>query len=94
MHDALKRTVFIFIVACAAMSYGHAQPKTLGTTFSFSGIGLTYEHYLNDESFINADIKSEMLSYFIDRNRHPGISASVSCNFILKRWPSFQYEVA
>ena len=86
MHDTLKRTIFIFIVACAAMSYGHAQPKSLGTTFSFSGVGLTYEHYLNEESYINADIKAEMLSYFIDRNDRPGISASASCNFIVKRW--------
>ena len=88
MHEALKRTIFIFIAACAAMSYCHAQPKALGTSYSISGISLTYEHYLNSECFLNTDLKAEMLTYFVNRNRTPGISASVSCNYIMKEWTS------
>ena len=88
MPEALKRFLTICFVVCAAMSYVHAQPKALGTSYSFNGPGITYEHYLNPECFINADIRAEMLAYFMDRTDSPGVSASLSCSFIINEWSS------
>ncbi len=88
MHEALKRYVLVCLIAYAAMTYAHAQPRALGTSYSFSGLGIVYEHDLNHECFINADIRAEMLSFFMNSNDYPGISASFSCNFIIKELAS------
>ena len=50
-----------------------------------------YEHYIDDDCFVNTDIHAELLAVFMNRNNYPGISASVSCNFILKSWTSHNY---
>ncbi len=75
-------TAFAAILCC------HAQPKAIGTSYSFSGLGITYEHHLGSDCFINADVRAEMAALFIDRKNDSGISASVSCNFIIKEWKS------
>lgn len=88
MHDALKRYILVCLAVCTAISYAHAQPKSLGTSFSLSGIGIAYEHHLDQECFINAGLQAEMLPVFIDRTNSPGVSVAVSCNFIIKEWTS------
>ena len=88
MHDALKRYLLVCMTVCAVMHYADAQPRSAGTSYSFSGIGIEYEHDLRKDCFINADIRAEMLALFMDRNHTPGISASFSCNFIIREWES------
>ncbi len=88
MTVALKRYIFVCIAAFAAMSYGYAQSKALGTSYSISGIGISYEHNLNKECFINADLRAETLAVFMNRDNNPGISASIICNFIIREWKS------
>ena len=88
MHFALKRYLLVFMTACAVMQYAAAQTRSLGASFSFSGIGIEYEHALNNSCFINADARAEMLAFFMNRSDVPGMSASFSCNFILKEWAS------
>lgn len=88
MPDRLKKLIFTCIAVCTAMISGYAQPKSTGLTFSLSGIGIIYEHTINEECFINADIKAEMGETFLMRQEYPGISASFSCNFIMKEWVS------
>ncbi len=88
MLEALKRFAVLSLTVCAAISYADAQPRSVGASFSFSALGATYEHTLNQDSFINADIKAEMGPYFMDSTRLPGVSASLSGNFIISRWAS------
>lgn len=88
MHDALKRCLIVFMTVFAVMNYADAQPRSLGTTYSFSGIGIEYEHDLKRDCFINTDIRTEMLAFFMNKNDIPGISASFSCNFIIREWSS------
>lgn len=88
MQDALKRFLLVCLTVFAVTQYSDAQPRSIGTSYSISGIGLEYEHDLNRDCFINADIRAEMLAFFMNRNDSPGISASFSCNFTLKEWNS------
>lgn len=88
MIAVLKRIAVLCLAVCASMSYADAQPRSAGASFSFSALGATYEHTLNQDCFINADIKAEMGSYFMDSTRLPGVSASLSGNFIISRWTS------
>lgn len=70
------------------MSFSYAQPKALGGIFSFSGIGLTYGHYLNQNCFIEADLRAETTELFLNRTDYPGVSVSLTSNFILKEYSS------
>lgn len=88
MPAALKRITVLCLAFCASISNADAQSRSVGVSFSFNALGLTYEHTLNQDCFINADIKSEMGAYFMDSTGYPGASASISGNFILKRWCS------
>jgi hypothetical protein len=88
MTEALKRYAILCLAVFAAMHLGHAQPKAAGTSWSFSGIGVTYEHLMNPGCFLNASIRAETGELFMNRSQSPGISASLSFNYILKSWKS------
>ena len=88
MSERMKRSVLLCIVAFATMSFSYAQPKAAGGIFSFCGIGLTYEHDLNQNCFIEADLRAETSELFLNRTDYPGVSASLTSNFILKEYSS------
>ena len=88
MSDLGKRYVLSCIAACASMVVAYAQPRAVGGIFSFSGIGIIYEHDMNDSCFIEVDIKAETGEYFMNRAETPGISVSFTSDFILKKWKS------
>jgi len=66
----------------------HAQPESLGATFSFSGISVCYEHEVNDDTFLDFAVKADTGEMYLSRERFPGISASFTWNMILKTWDS------
>lgn len=76
------------IAVFSVMVCSYAQPRTLGTAYSYNGASIVYEHVLSDECFIMTDLKAELGEVFTNRTDIPGISASVTANFILKSWPS------
>ena len=88
MPDSLKKLIFTCIAVCTAMISGHAQPKSIGPAFSLSGFGVMYEHRLNKDCFVDVDLRAELGETFMMRRDIPGISASFSCNFIIKEWIS------
>ena len=88
MPACLKRYLLLIIAIFSAMFYGYAQPKALGGTFSLSGLGIMYEHTLNDECFVDIDLRAEMGEVFMNKTDIPGVSASFSCNFIIRKWTS------
>jgi hypothetical protein len=70
-----KRFIVLCIVVFAAMSLAYAQPKASGASFSISGAGIMYEHYIDNDCFINADLRAKLLAVLMNRNNSPGISA-------------------
>ncbi len=80
--------VLIFLSSLSTFSY--AQPKALGATLSYSGAAISYEHLLqdNEKSFIELSLKAECGEFTSERASHPGVSASLTWNSILKQWKS------
>ena len=84
-----KRILLVAIVTMMSLFQSYSQPKSLGATFSFSSIGIAYEHMLaSPESFIEASLKAETAEMFAGRRLYPGISASVVWNNSFKQWDS------
>lgn len=88
MTKACHKILSLLSVAFLHMGVTHAQPKALGTDYSFSGISISYEHQRNEECFIHVALKTELSEVMMNRTDTPGISASFTCNFILDKWKS------
>ena len=66
-----------------AFSYAvFAQENTLGTSWSFSGIGLTYERNVSPEAFAHISLQAEMSEIFIGKTIYPGLSAAFTWNLV------------
>lgn len=77
------------VVLFLALLSSYAQPRSLGTSISYTGIAAEYEHRLpKDNSFLNVSLKAQMSEYNADRASYPGISASLTWTSILKQWQS------
>ena len=87
MHRYLK-LIFSAVVMYASLLSAYSQPKALGTSFSFSNIGIVYEHQTAPDTFLDVTLKAESTEMFAGRMDHPGFSASVSWNLIVKEWES------
>ena len=86
MTKFLHITAIIVILTLIGSTAIHAQSRSIGTTYSFSSIGLVYEHGVNNDCFIELALKGEMGEVFAGRSRIPGISASFTWNYVLKEW--------
>lgn len=60
----------------------HAQSRSVGATFSYAGTGLAYEHVINGETFIEAQVRLETLQYLSPVPGRAGISGSFTWNMI------------
>ena len=88
MPKPLNRYMIACIAVFSAIFQSVAQPKAIGTTYSLSGLGVMYEHNVGKGCFVDADLRVEMGEVFRNVTHTPGISASLSCNVILKEWKS------
>lgn len=77
-----RRITCIMMLFYTGMAY--AQDNSIGTTWSFSGIGITYQHDRSDEIMACFDLKAETSDVFLGRTRYPGVSASFTWNIIFK----------
>ena len=88
-HKRICRFMTVIFIVLMSLSTMHAQPKSLGAVFAFTGVSVSYEHDLDRyDSFFEVSLKSEMSEYFRIKEKNPGISASASWNFLLKNWTS------
>ncbi len=80
----LRLSIISVLILLAAACSGElcAQPKAISTIWSFSGIGVGYEHTMSDSSFIQAEIKSELTEVFINRKGRVGVTASFTWNLV------------
>lgn len=75
-------TICAIIAVAMASNEAAAQARNVGTSWSFSGIGITYEWDDSEDSFGHIDLKAEMADTFIGKASLPGASASFSWNLI------------
>lgn len=88
MYANIHKTLVTLIVSLLYIGISYAQPKAIGTTYSFSGICISYEHSVKGDSFIEAEIKAELSEVFVNRTDMPGVSTSFTWNYVLKNWTS------
>lgn len=88
MLNIITRVCTVIIMGCTSVSYAYAQPKSLGTSYSFSGMALSYEHYLTNDSFAEISLKGETGEMFMGRTEIPGVSASFTWNMKIYDWTS------
>lgn len=69
----------MIIAFCPSLN---AQDNSLGTTWSFAGIGIAYERNVSADAFAHVSIQTEMLETFIGRTEHPGLSAAFTWNLV------------
>ena len=62
----------------------NAQPKAVSSSWSFSGIGLGYEHMAGDDCFVQIDLKTDTVDLFNERHWTPGGTLSFTWNLIFK----------
>ena len=88
ISNIITRLCTVIIMGCTFSSHAYAQPKSMGTSYSFSGISLSYEHYLTADSFAEISLKGEMGEMFMGRTEIPGVSASFIWNMKIYDWTS------
>ena len=66
-QDSIVRHLTLLTVAiCMSLPVSYAQPKSIGATFSFKGIAVSYEHGLNQsDSYIDISIHAETSEVFL-----------------------------
>ena len=76
-----------FLLSSSALLSLQARTKSIGATFSYTGISVSHESYTSHEnSFLDLTLKAEFNEFTAGRSSYPGISASVTWNSMLKRW--------
>lgn len=88
MVMSFRKTAVSFLTGFILVGVLHAQPKSMGTSYSFGGSGISYEHTLTNDSFAGISLKAETAEMFMGKTDHPGISASFTWNLILREWSS------
>ena len=83
------KIILVATASCLTLLPAAAQPKSLGASFSFTGLGLTYEHdYEEYKAFEEVSLKAETSEFILKRRDFPGMSIGVAWNFIIKEWSS------
>lgn len=82
MGRLAAKVAIAIILAIATIPMASAQKNTLGTSWSLSGIGLTYERHTSENTFAQIAVQAEMGEMFIGRTPYSGLSAAFTWNHI------------
>lgn len=58
------------------------QPKALGATFSYSGVGLAYEYFTSDATFVQLQLRTDSVKGIPRTDNEPCFAASAIWNVI------------
>ena len=84
----LRKFIVVMSLAVAALGITDAQSRSVGTTWSFSGIGLSYESVRSDDVIFHAGVQLEMTENFLGRRGKMGWSGTVVWSNIIARTES------
>lgn len=81
---------FILIIAMIILLLGkaYAQERSIGSSWSFSGMGVSYEHPMKQDTFLHVGAQVEMAEMFLGRTTKAGGSFSFTYNDVLRRMTS------
>ena len=86
--ELFSKILLVITLTTAFLSDTCAQERSIGTSWSFTGIGLTYDHLVKETAFVHVGAQLEMPETFLGRARVPGGSASFTWNDIISSTPS------
>ena len=81
--ELFSKILLVITLTTTFLSDSFAQERSIGTSWSFSGIGLTYDQQVKETAFVHIGAQLEMTETFIGRARIPGGSVSFTWNDIL-----------
>ncbi len=64
------------------LSESNAQKKSVGSSFSYSGAGLIYEHRMDGKSFAEFQLRFETSAIYANVSKLPGLTASFVWNMV------------
>lgn len=83
MERLTGRIMYIVLATFLFLGRADAQSKAVGSTYSFAGIGVVYEHTIDEDSFAEFQLKAETAPVlFTFGTETPGISASFTWNMV------------
>ena len=82
MNCLMMKAAIATILAVASIHTASAQKNTLGTSWSLSGIGVTYERNTSDNTFAHVAVQAEMGEMFRGTTPYSGLSAAFTWNHI------------
>ena len=82
MKPCIHVITALILLSAATLGDSYAQPKAISSLWSFNGIGLGYEHTMDEHSFIQADLRTELTEVFINRKGKAGATASFTWNIV------------
>ena len=70
----------VIILTLLFLHESSAQERGVGTSYSYAGVGLTYEQPLGNETFMDLQLRAEAFEIFHSNAPFPGMSASMTWN--------------
>ena len=81
--ELFRKILIVILLTTPFLSEIYAQEHSIGTSWSFSGIGVTYEYQIKETAFVHVGAQFEMTETFLGRAAVPGGSASFTFNDII-----------
>ena len=90
ISNIITRLCTVIIMGCTFSSHAYETCLIVfnEASYSFSGMALSYEHYLTNDSFAEISLKGETGEMFMGRTEIPGVSASFTWNMKIYDWTS------
>ena len=82
------KIAFIILMMTLSLSETHAQDRSLGASFSYAGSGLSYERSIDEDTFVEVQLRAETAHMFSSLTDKPGITASFTWNMIFSELTS------
>ena len=86
--DLNRRLIMVIVMTMGLLGRTTAQERSIGSSWSLTGVGLTYEQSIKEGSFLHLGAQLEMTETFLGRTTRPGGSISFTCNDVLHRMTS------
>lgn len=81
--ELYRKILVVILLTMPFLGEAYAQEHSIGTSWSFSGIGLTYEQQIKETAFVYVGAQFEMTESFLGRAAVPGGSVSFTFNDII-----------
>lgn len=76
------KITFVILLTSIFLGGLNAQDRSIGATFSYAGTGISFQNNVNEDTFIEIQLRAETAHLFGSTCDTPGVSASATWNMI------------